>query len=71
MLRKFSPGPLVCVSAFVIAAFAVPSFADETNYDRTTRHETRRETVSYSDLNLNTAYGADQLLRRTATAARA
>ncbi len=69
MPRKFSPGPLICVSAFVLAAFAVPSFADETNYDRTSRNEVRRELVSYSDLNLNTEYGADQLLRRINIAA--
>ena len=69
MPRKFSPGPLICVSAFVLAAFAVPSFADETNYDRTTRNEVRREVVRYDDLNLNTAYGADQLLRRIEIAA--
>lgn len=69
MPRTFSPGPLICVSAFVIAALAVPSFAQETNYDRTTRNEVRREVVTYGDLNLNTEYGADQLLRRISTAA--
>lgn len=69
MPRTFSPGPLICVCAFVSAAFAVPSFADETNYDRTTRHEVRREVVRFSDLDLNTTYGADMLLRRIDTAA--
>jgi len=69
MPRSFSPGPLVCVAAFVAAAFTVPSFADETNYDRTTRNEVRREVLRYSDLNLNTEYGADQLLRRIEIAA--
>ena len=68
MPRKLSPGPLVCVTAFVIAAFAVPSFARD-NSSGTSRNEVRHQVVSYSDLNLNSARGADELLRRISSAA--
>jgi UrcA family protein len=67
MPRPFAPGPLICVSAFVIAAFAVPSFARE---DRFTDHDgVRHQVVSYRDINLNSPQGADALLRRISSAA--
>lgn len=67
MPRTFSPGPLVCVCAFVAAAFAVPSFADD--FSESSRHDVRREVVTFGDLNLNNTAGADELLRRIDSAA--
>lgn len=67
MARFFKPGPLICVSAFALAAFTVPSFARDA--DQTARNEVRQQVVEFRDLNLDSTYGADQLLLRINNAA--
>jgi UrcA family protein len=61
--------PFVCATLLALSGFAVPSLADADS-DRVGRHEVRAQLVKYGDLSLDSAAGADALVRRIETAAR-